>query len=451
MLPYSPDGPGDNYTAGASRPDRRGAFLLLFGCLLLIGAGNTMLITAVLPPLTRELGFPDWTAGAIFSFSALLWAVVSPVWGRLSGEWGRRRIVAIGMFGFSISMALFGFFAWLGRMDVISYWPLLFVVLLLARSLFGLLGSGANPAAQAYVADRTTIEERTTEIANLTAGFTLGSALGPAIAAALVVWLGLLSPVWITAVLAAATGYYVLVKLPEKTLPRAAEVASRKIGDIWKDPKILPYLVFGLGLSLISGIMVQTFPYTMMDRMSLEGTTASQFIAAATTLSAMATLLAQLVLIPRIQLPTRGLMVAGGALLSLAFAIMITTDSFAIFCLSQILFGLGQGLARPGFMAGASIAAGPDQQGAIAGLSTAVNGAGFVISPFFGLWMYGNVSGYAPFIIAVVVCGVMTVYAGLKAAKDDGEGPMPIAAANDLDPEDAASKDAPKTQQPSRD
>ena len=49
-----------------SRPDRRGAFFLLFFSLMAIGAGNTMLIAAVLPPLTREIGLPDWMAGAVF-------------------------------------------------------------------------------------------------------------------------------------------------------------------------------------------------------------------------------------------------------------------------------------------------------------------------------------------------------------------------------------------------
>src|SRR5690606_4207227 len=74
-----------------SRPDRRGAFLLLFFCLLAVGAGNTMLTSAVLPPLTRELKLPDWTAGAIFSLSAAVWVVTAPYWGAKSNVWGRRR------------------------------------------------------------------------------------------------------------------------------------------------------------------------------------------------------------------------------------------------------------------------------------------------------------------------------------------------------------------------
>ena len=49
------------------RPDRRNAFILLFFALMAIGAGNTMLLAAVLPQLTREMAMPDWMAGAVFS------------------------------------------------------------------------------------------------------------------------------------------------------------------------------------------------------------------------------------------------------------------------------------------------------------------------------------------------------------------------------------------------
>ena len=67
-----------------------------------------MLIAAVLPPLTRDLGLPDWMAGAIFSLSAAIWVVASPFWGRTSNTLGRRRVAAIGLAGYSASMLLFG-------------------------------------------------------------------------------------------------------------------------------------------------------------------------------------------------------------------------------------------------------------------------------------------------------------------------------------------------------
>ncbi|HOY79548.1 MAG TPA: MFS transporter, partial [Hyphomonadaceae bacterium] len=177
-----------------SRPERRGAFLLLFFCLLAVGAGNTMLTSAVLPPLTRELKLPDWTAGAIFSLSAAIWVITAPYWGAKSNVWGRRRVAAIGMFGFAASMFFFTLSAAAALLGWISGWVLIFVLLISARTLFGVFGSATNPAAQAYVADRTTREERMDEIATLTSGFTLGQMAGPAAAAALITGGAMLSP-----------------------------------------------------------------------------------------------------------------------------------------------------------------------------------------------------------------------------------------------------------------
>ncbi len=109
----------------------------------------------MLPPLTRSLGLPDWTAGAIFSLSAAVWVVTAPYWGARSNVLGRRPVTAIGMFGFAASMALFALFSVAAVLGWIKGWMLVFVLLLFARTLFGVFGSATTPASQAYVADRT--------------------------------------------------------------------------------------------------------------------------------------------------------------------------------------------------------------------------------------------------------------------------------------------------------
>ena len=50
------------------------------------------------------------------------------------------------------------------------------------RSLFGIFGSASNPAAQAYVAARTSEAERTNALSTLSSAFGLGTILGPAVA-----------------------------------------------------------------------------------------------------------------------------------------------------------------------------------------------------------------------------------------------------------------------------
>jgi MFS family permease len=423
------------------RPDRRAAFLMLFCCQFAVGAGNMMLTSTVLPPLTRALNLPDWTAGAIFSLSAGVWVVTAPYWGAKSNHWGRRRVTAIGMFGFAISMLLFGIVSVVGLNAWLSGPMLLFALLLTARTLFGVFGSATNPASQAYVADRTTREERTDEIATLTSGFTLGQVAGPAAAGVLMGLGGLLhptfgmvAPTFVIFFIAVFFGWLVLVKLPEHRAPMQDGGLGKSSGTkgLWRHPAIFPYLVYAVALSLVTGVLSQTFPYAIMDKMHVSGTGAAQFTAPAMTVGAMATLISQLVLIPRLKLPVRALMVYGAIMLCLSSVFMIWAQDLAFFSFSQMLIGFGQGFARPGFSAGASLAASPSQQGDVAGYVTAANGMGFVVSPLFGLWMYENVDKSAPFIFCAILLIAMTMYAALFAG---ASRPPPEAVVKDTPPD----------------
>jgi MFS family permease len=135
-------------------------------------------------------------------------------------------------------------------------------------------------------------------------------------------------------------------------------------------------------------------------------------------MGAMATLISQLVLIPRMKLPIRSLMVYGALMMAMSSLFMVWAQDFALFAFAQIMFGFGQGFGRPGFSAGASLAATHDQQGDVAGLITAANGMGFVVSPFFGLWMYENIDfmdGAAPFIFCAVLVVAIAIYAFFTA------------------------------------
>ncbi len=393
--------------APLSEPDRRGAFRLLFFALVTVGAGNTMLITAVLPLIVRKLEFPPWTAGAIFSLSAIAWVVFSPFWGKLSNSWGRKAVAALGMAGFAASMLLFGLSGMAGMKGWLLGWPLIFACMIASRSLFGIFGSGTNPAAQAYVADRTTAKTRTTEIASLTSGFTFGTAFGPALAGVLIVMFGILSPVFVVAAIAGTLAALIYFTLPETRPPKVKKVEVVTGKGLWRDPGLAPYLVYGIGLSLVSGIIIQTFPFAMLDTLGLDEGKGAQELGIVMTIGALATLTAQLVLIPRLKLPVRDLMVWGAVLLASGALMSIALPYLAVLAFAQILLGFGQGLSRPGFTSGASLAVGPELQGNVAGLVTAANGTGFVVSPVFGLWAYQNVHPFAPFIFSAIVLAGM--------------------------------------------
>ena len=396
------------------QPDRRTAFFLLFFSLVVIGAGNTMLIAAIIPPLTRELALPDWMAGAIFSFSALWWSLTSPFWGKQSNRLGRRRVVALGLGGFGVSMLLLLMFAHASLSGWSTGAAAVFISLALSRSIFGMFGSATNPAAQAYVADRTRPEERQSEIAFISSGFSTGTVVGPAFAAALVGVFGLLSPILVTCVIAFSLAFLVLRYLPEHRPPRAdAELYVEPDGarGLWHSRAVLPFLVYAVSLSLVSGILTQVFVFTVMDTMNVEGREAAQFTGPAFTVGAMAILLSQLVLIPRLRLKNRQLMVIGCVPLICGALLLIVAQDFATLVFAQFLIGLGQGLARPGFSSGASLAVSPALQGNVAGLVISANGVGFIVTPFFGLFLYEFVSPQLPFMISTALLIAMALFA----------------------------------------
>lgn len=389
----------------------RDSFRLLFAALLVVGVGNSMLL-AVLPSLARELSLSAAQMGWVFSFSALLWVVCSPIWGKRSDVWGRKPTIVLGLAAYGVSMAGIasvvevGLLGWIGP-------TLVFVLLILTRAIFGAFGSAANPAAQAYVADHTKPEHRTEEIAALTSAFALGSAVGPGLCALAAGWIGPVAPLIITAVLAGVGAWAIWRFLPE-TAPTAAAVEKTKSAPSWRlamDQRVSAHLLFGLGLSAVTAVMAQIFGFFLIDRLSLTPREAIEPTAAGFMVGALAVLTAQTVLLPRLKLTPRGLMMLGSGLLAVGVVIQIFAPTLGALLVAQLIQGFGFGLARPGFTGGASLAVRMDEQGAVAGLIVGVSGAGFVLSPLAGGWLYDAVGKTAPLWLCLAIVALMGVFA----------------------------------------
>ena len=171
----------------AARPPRRAAFALLLGGALCAGMGQTI-IFSVLPPIARDIGLSNLQTGMIFAVSACFWVIMGPIWGRASDRHGRKLFVVISLCGYALSMTLFATSIRIGLLGALSGAPL-FALIAFSRSLYGMIGSAGPPAAQAYIADRTSAMDRTSGMAGFSAAIGLGAMLGPGFgAAAAVFW-----------------------------------------------------------------------------------------------------------------------------------------------------------------------------------------------------------------------------------------------------------------------
>lgn len=413
-------------TTESSQPGLpRRSFAILFSVSVIVAIGNTGM-QSVLPAIGRQIGIRDYLVAAIFSLSALLWAVMSPIWARQSDLRGRKPLIMLGLAGFMISMTLCGLVVSAG----LRHWtgPLvIFFLFLFARATFGLIGSASNPATQAYVAERTSRAERTQQMAGLAGAFGLGTIVGPAIAPLFVIpVLTLAGPMFAFALIAAAMLVVVWRYLPESQGPkregRPFSQAGRSSASLWKDPRLIPFLVYGFLVATCQTGQGQTLGFMIIDKLHVSPIQAQGFTAVAMMAGAVAGLLAQWGLIRMFQMSPRTLMVWGVALAAVANLITAFAPNYWTVVIAYALSSLGYGFARPGFTAGASLTVHMSEQAQAAGAIAMVNGLNVILAPLFV--MAYEALAPAPFLLNTAVLAGLFFYANtngvLRKAGESG-------------------------------
>lgn len=385
--------------AGASGADSpaagelsRGAFAIVFTVQVTTAAGNNGMMS-VLPAIGRTSGIPDALIAAIFSLSALLWAIGSPLWASKSDKYGRKPLIIMGLSGFVVSMICCGLVVSAGVRHLAPA-MLIFVLFLIARALFGLFGSAANPASQAYLAERTSREKRTAAVASLAGAFGLGTVIGPPLAPLFVLpVVGLAGPMFGFAAIAFLVLLWVWKGLPEVWPPphRVQALAETrgppegKPPPLWKDRRIRPFLVYGLLVSACQTAQYQTLGFIVIDKLGVDPLLAQKPTAIAMVCGAAAGLFAQWGLIRIFRMGPRHLLRWGAGLAAIANLLVALAPDYWTIVVGFTLSSLGYGFARPGFSAGASLAVDQRDQARAAGAVAAVNGLNTVIAPLFVL------------------------------------------------------------------
>ncbi|MCW1928297.1 MFS transporter [Bhargavaea beijingensis] len=124
------------------------------------------LVIPVLPALINELGLSGSAAANLVAAFALTQLLVSPVAGKWTDKYGRKRMIVIGLMLFSLSELLFG---------LAQSISLLFA----SRLLGGVSAAFIMPAVTAFIADITTIEERPKALGYMSAAISTGFIVGP--------------------------------------------------------------------------------------------------------------------------------------------------------------------------------------------------------------------------------------------------------------------------------
>ena len=389
---------------------------VLFAVMLVAAAGNTAM-QSILPAIGAKLHIPDVWVSLAFSWSALLWVMTAPHWARQSDKRGRKALMALGVIGFMLSMALCGLALWAGLAGYLAAGTT-FVIFALFRSLYGGFGSAAPPAVQAYVASRTDPEERTQALSLVSSSFGLGTVIGPAIAPLFILpFVGLSGPLLVFALIGLIVLIMLRWRLPNDVprfaargaiaaYPTAAGSTASTRDDSeddpddsdaaaaaplrWTDKRVRPWMLAGLYGGQAQAMMLGVIGFLILDRLDLrprpdEGAAMTGIVLMA---GAFATLLSQWGLIPLLKLSARTAVLIGAALGAIGLIITGVAQNLHGIVIGFALASLGFGLFRPGFTSGASLSVPRRDQGSVAGMTASINGSAYIVSPAVGVLLY---------------------------------------------------------------
>ncbi|MFT3809740.1 MAG: MFS transporter [Micropepsaceae bacterium] len=353
---------------------------ILVPALITFSMGQTALF-AIAGPVARAIGLSEFAIGIIISSAAVVFVIGSPVWGRISDAWGRKRTIVFGLGSYAISSACFALTMEAGLAGWLTAGAA-FGALLALRLTYAALGAGIQPAGVGYMADVSTREERPAAVATIGAAFGIGSILGPALAAALAGF-GVLTPLYAIAALGLVATVYVALTLKEP--PRHAAAATGGALDM---RLIAPLLVLA-ALSFVGvSAMQQITAFYVQDFLKVDTQAAAKFSGYCFMAMAAAMVLVQGALIPMLKPQPQALLVAGFPTVLAGLGLFAFAQDFWHLVVATALTGAGYGAVQAGLMAAASLSTTEDAQGRAAGAMQGAMSVGFVVGPAAGTALY---------------------------------------------------------------
>jgi MFS family permease len=351
------------------------------------GAGGGVRFRLPEKTQTRNVGF---AAGILMTAFSLLQMLLSPLWGRLSDRYGRRPILLISLFGSTLSYVLFA----VSR----SYGLLLF-----SRMLAG--GMAANiTAAQAYIADITTPEDRTKGFTLIGMAFGLGFALGPVFGGgATHFWHWLhpdmlpseihVGPGVVAAAICGVNFIWAVFRLPE-SLPRERRGTThfRRFATVREAVRTLNNPIVG---PLIMLMFLVTFAFSNVEiSFSLYAKSDlgldARHIYALFVFIGLVMAFTQGFLVRRLikRVAEHDLMIWGAAILVVGLVLLPVWTYIPAMLVALGILSVGQGMCQPSILSLISRHTAAETQGNVFGTNQAASALARIVGPLFGGLLY---------------------------------------------------------------
>lgn len=370
-----------------------------------MGVGMTINFVVV-TPLARDAGLSERQVAGILTASALLFALMTPVWGRWADRFGRKRVMVASLTFAGLTNAIFALAldaALAGIASVTST----FFTLTAIRTGFGLLSPGMFPASMGAMIEATTPKTRAAGLGLMGTAMSVGSIVGPAGAAALAPF-GALAPLWGSIVFSFACAIVLAVGLPPTRDQRPGGLRPKPLRV--RDRRILPHLVFLFVYFMLVGAIQITLAFLISDRYGLEradavGATGLAFAALATAM-----IIVQFGYVQRVNPNPRRMLPLGLIIVMTGYLGAALTQPFWALCGAFFLVGIGAALVVPAANALGSLSVEPSEQGSAAAVLSSAPPWAFVAGPFIGAVLY-EFHPSAPLLTASGLLGLLWIYA----------------------------------------
>ena len=394
-------------------------FRVLFCALLATSVGQSVMLTT-LPSMGRQANLSEFHIATIMSSSALIFAFGTNVWSKVAKRAGFKRILMVGLSGYSLGTFAFAS-AWMAGFSGIISGTNLFLALLISRSLQSTIMSATPPSAVGYAVAISTPQSRVSAISKVTSASNVGQIVGPAYAG-LLVGFGLLAPLYsivLLTLLALTLVYFKLPVLP----PLSQQKNAQQTSDNDQAPSKVPYVFVAACICVFCAMamMQQSLGFFFIDFYDYSPVDAARQVGFAMMVSAAASLTAQFGWVQKGRISKEVMITIALPLLGLAYLLLFLQHSLFMLYAAMTLMGLGMGMAYPSLAAAATTYCAPSQQAAITGLITATTAMGYVIGPPLAAFIY-QLDIALPFAIASALIAATTsvVYITLRRIRHVG-------------------------------
>ena len=373
------------------------AILLLMSVQFFVYLGFGIIIP-ILPEVIVQQGFSEVHVGGLLTIYALASFFTAPLWGSLSDRTGRKKLIMIGLIGFSLSFFLFALF--------IENLPLLY----LARIVGGVFSGALYTAVTGFVADMTDEENRNKYMGLLGMSIGLGFIFGPAIGGVLghsSLQLPFIASGTLTLLIMVYAG--VILKEPERRGVANKRALLPKGGSVLWQYRIRYLFLFSFMVTFLLAGLESTFQLFQISKIEITPLQVGYLFIASGLVDAAI----QGGVVRRVKNGTETKWMIGAQIITALGLLLIpfSTNLFwAGFALS--VFTAGNALARTVLVSLTSKESG-GKYGTAAGMAYSMDNMGRIIGPLLFTWIFTQSAGSMYFIssvLAILSIGLILVF-----------------------------------------